>query len=339
VVPGAARPGQPHEAAHGCQRRPATTERLWAALVHRAELVVRAAPVLYPVGASAVSGGGSGEPRSVRTESEGASLSVRIAGSPGSGNVLIAVSGGPGLSSSYMLGLERLASTRFAVVTYDQRGTGRSTQPPLEPANYTLVRHAEDLDSVATSVGAQQVHLFGHSFGGLVVMQYAMLQPDRVQALILMGSGPPTWQGVLDAQLRLRSRVEQLQHEGTIPTELPADAEGQLQAVLPAYFSDPAYSFSPEDGAALQLNEHVSQVAFQAMQGYDLRPGLAALGHKVLILVGADDPFGRPMAEAVRDALPKARAEFAVLERCGHFWHERPDAFFERVGQFLEAPT
>jgi hypothetical protein len=49
-------------------------------------------------------------------------LFARVAGHRESGNVLIAVNGGPGLSSSYMLSLERLAGTELAVITYDQRG-------------------------------------------------------------------------------------------------------------------------------------------------------------------------------------------------------------------------
>ena len=44
-----------------------------------------------------------------------ATLHVRIAGDPDAPNVLIAVHGGPGLSSSYMVSLEQLASQDFAV--------------------------------------------------------------------------------------------------------------------------------------------------------------------------------------------------------------------------------
>ena len=66
------------------------------------------------------------------------SLYTRIAGNVQSGNVLIAINGGPGLSSHYMLGLEDLAGENFAVVTYDQRGVSRSSAPPRDPSNYTF---------------------------------------------------------------------------------------------------------------------------------------------------------------------------------------------------------
>jgi len=68
-----------------------------------------------------------GQDRTV--QASGSTLHVRVAGDPGSGNVLIALHGGPGMSSDYMVSLEQLASAQFAVVTYDQRGTGRSTSP------------------------------------------------------------------------------------------------------------------------------------------------------------------------------------------------------------------
>lgn len=64
----------------------------------------------------------------------GVALYVRVAGNLASGNVLIAIHGGLGMTSDYMLSLEELAGPNLAVVTYDQRGVGRlparrSSQP------------------------------------------------------------------------------------------------------------------------------------------------------------------------------------------------------------------
>ena len=68
-------------------------------------------------------------------------LHARMAGDPKAGNVLIAINGGPGLSSHYMLGLEDLVGPDFAVVTYDQRGVSRSARrrwiPPTIPGPST----------------------------------------------------------------------------------------------------------------------------------------------------------------------------------------------------------
>jgi pimeloyl-ACP methyl ester carboxylesterase len=41
------------------------------------------------------------------------------------------------------------------------------------------------------------------------------------------------------------------------------------------------------------------------------------------------------MAEATQNALSCAEVEFVLLENCGHFWQEQPEAFLERVREFL----
>ena len=96
------------------------------------------------------------------------------------------------MTSDYMLNLEKLAGPDLAVVTYDQRGVGRSSSPPADPSSYTLEKYAEDLEAVREALGADSVHLFGHSWGGIVALRYATLYPEQVRSIILMGSGPPT---------------------------------------------------------------------------------------------------------------------------------------------------
>jgi len=230
------------------------------------------------------------------------------------------------------------------VVTYDQRGTGRSTAAAPDAANYDLLAYAEDLDAVRKAVGAEvagaskRVHLLGHSWGGVVAMHYATVYPERVRSLVLMGSGPPTWVATRDAQALFGRRIQELQRGGVIPKDLPDDSGGQVQAILPAYFSDPTFTFSPNDGDPPQHNQTVNELTWAAIKGYDLTDEVAKLDHRVLILWGEDDPFGLPLAEATRQALTNAEVEFVVLEKCGHFWHECPDEFFSHVRAFLKLP-
>ena len=106
-------------------------------------------------------------------------LVARVAGNLQSRNALIAINGGPGLTSNYMLDLELLAGRDLAVVTYDQRGMGKSSKPlaPGSPASYTLLKYAEDVEAIRQALHVERIHLFGHSFGGIIAMQYAVLYP------------------------------------------------------------------------------------------------------------------------------------------------------------------
>lgn len=258
-------------------------------------------------------------------------LYVRIAGNPESGNVLIAVHGGPGLSSSYMLSLEQLASQEFAVVTYDQRGAGRSSDPS---EGYALLSYVADLEAVRKAVGAKRVHLLGHSWGGLVSMRYATVHPETVRSIILMGSGPPSWEAVLDGQTSQAERILQLQQRGII-----SDRPSALAEILPAYFSDPSFKL-PSELKNLDYDGTAEQLTWSAMQEYDISREVGKLEHRVLILWGEDDPFGLEMAQATKNALSVAEVEFVVLKQCGHFWQECPEEFFRRVQAFLkQAPA
>ena len=266
-----------------------------------------------------------------------------MAGDPASGNVLVALHGGPGMTSDYMLNLEGLAGPDLAVVTYDQRGIGRSSSPPADPGNYTLAKYGQDLDAVREAVGAESIHLFGHSWGGVVAQRYATLYPERVRSIILTGSGPPTWEQTSQCQDAIVQRVIRLVQQGFI-SEHPEPSSREVErGYLPAYFSDPNFRFSADDpGRAPLLDERTAQVSdltWAANANYDLTADLAGLNQRVLNLWGDDNPV-RPIASpAIVAALPNAAVEAVMLSQCGHFWHECPDAFFSRVRAFLGLPT
>lgn len=58
-------------------------------------------------------------PREMTAGNGRVTLHARMAGNPSAGNVLVAIHGGPGMTSTHMLGLEQLAGPELAVVTYD----------------------------------------------------------------------------------------------------------------------------------------------------------------------------------------------------------------------------
>lgn len=266
---------------------------------------------------------------------DGVTLFVRIVGNAASGNALIASNGGPGLTSNYMRSLEALAGSELAVVTYDQRGNGRSTSPDMVAANFELADYAADIEAIRANLAVDQIHLFGHSFGGLVSMAYATRYPQQTRSLILLGSGPPSWEQIQDAFISFSERITALQATGHLPPQL----DDSLEAILPAYFSDPDFTFPVDEaGGVPEQNTAVNELTWQAIIGYDLTADLADLRLPVLILYGVDDPFGLSMAETTRDALVNANVTYVLLDQCGHFWDECPEAAFGAIRPFLNLP-
>lgn len=147
-------------------------------------------------------------------------------------------------SSVDMTSLDKLAGSDFAVVTYDQRGMARSTSPTPHPSSYDLMKYVEDLEAVRKVLHAEKIHLFGHSWGGIVAMRYATVYPERVESMILIGSGPPTWEGLLTAAYGIMLRIQELEEKDIIPKDLPPDSPERQEANFRAYFSDPTFWFS-----------------------------------------------------------------------------------------------
>jgi len=277
--------------------------------------------------------------REITADNNEITLYVRVAGDPASGNVLIAIHGGPGMTSDYMLNLEKLAGSDLAVVTYDQRGVGRSSSPQADPGNYTLEKYAEDLEAVRQAIGVDRVYLFGHSWGGIVAQRYATLYPTHIESMVLMGSGPPTWSQTMQCQDALIQRVIELVKQGII-SENPEPGSPQAEkSILPAYFSDPNFWFSADDPSrAPQIDERTTQVndlTWAANSSYDLTADLAGLNFRVLNLWGENDPVRSIASPAIISALPNADIETIVLNHCGHFWHECPEQFFATMRTFL----
>ena len=78
-----------------------------------------------------------------------------------------------------------LWADRHRVIRYDQRGFGRSPEPD---GPYSLV---DDLVAVLDAAEVESAALAGASRGGNIALASALDRPERVSALVLLGSGLP----------------------------------------------------------------------------------------------------------------------------------------------------
>src|SRR5260370_10382709 len=74
------------------------------------------------------------------------------------------------------------------VVSFDNRGVGRSSQPP---GPYTSSEMAADLKALTTELDLPRFHLLGVSMGGVIAQQHAVAHSDELASLILPNSFAP----------------------------------------------------------------------------------------------------------------------------------------------------
>lgn len=130
----------------------------------------------------------------------------RIVGS-GDRTPVILLHGGPGSASDYLKPLEKLALDR-PVIFYDQLGCGRSDRPEGRDL-WRIERFVEELAQVRRALKLKEVHIYGHSWGTMLAVDYMLTKPEGVKGLVLASPCLSTKRWVEDA----RVFVEQLPYK------------------------------------------------------------------------------------------------------------------------------
>lgn len=137
--------------------------------------------------ARAAAGGVPPADRELRVPVEGGSIYVRVNGDLAAARApLLMLHGGPGGALWQLFPALPLADER-AVILYDQLDSGRSDAPG-NPALWTVDRFASEIDAIRSALGLARLHLFGHSWGGIVAHRYAAGRPKGLLSLVLQGT-------------------------------------------------------------------------------------------------------------------------------------------------------
>jgi pimeloyl-ACP methyl ester carboxylesterase len=233
---------------------------------------------------------------------------------PGSGGTVLLVAGFTGSKEDFAPLLTPLADAGLRAVALDQRGQYESPGPD-DPAQYTVEVLAADVLAVLRRLRAEtdgQLHLLGHSFGGLVTRGAVLAEPAAVDSLTLLGSGPGRLTG---------PRAELLDHLA------PLLAAGGVQLVSDTLeqlaMTDPRRQAVPEPTREFLTTRFLRNNA-AGLQGMadamlaepDRVAELAAAGLPVLVAHGVADDAWTPAAQA--DMARRLGARHEVVDRSVH---------------------
>ncbi|HSN77277.1 MAG TPA: alpha/beta hydrolase [Anaerolineae bacterium] len=70
---------------------------------------------------------------------------------------------------------------QYQIIRYDMRGFGQSDMPTDQP-----YAHADDLKALLDYLGVDAAHVFGHSFGGEIAINFALAYPEPTRSLVLI---------------------------------------------------------------------------------------------------------------------------------------------------------
>jgi proline iminopeptidase len=268
----------------------------------------------------------------------------------GTGRPILVLHGGPDFDHHYLLPeMDRLADS-FRLIYYDQRGRGRSAEG-VRAEDVSVSSDVGDLDRVRNHLGLEFVALLGHSWGGVLAMEYATRHPERVSRLILMNTAPGSaddCQVLREHLLTLRTNeeIEQMQTIAVdaryLAGDLGVEADYYRIHFRPALRSPELLEdvvgrlrthFTEETVLLARAIEHRLYDETWRTAGYDLVPKLTALSIPTLVLRGEHDFIPGAVAGRIAEAMP--RAQLCELAGCGHFVYlDSPDEVHEHITDF-----
>lgn len=237
---------------------------------------------------------------------------------PAAGKIpLVLIHGAGGSHLHWPVELRRLSG--HPVIVLDLPGHGRSQGPGRDE----IADYATAVCELLSSMKLDRVVMGGHSMGGAVAQWMALVQPERVAGLVLIGTG---------ARLRVAP---------ALLNAITSDPQGAVSTIV-------AWSFGPDASAGIR---ELGRVALEdvdpavlygdlvACDRFDIRHRLGEIKAPALVMGATVDRL-MPVrfCEYLAENLPQA--DLQVVEGAGHMLAlERPAEVAEAVQAFMDRLT
>jgi pimeloyl-ACP methyl ester carboxylesterase len=238
--------------------------------------------------------------------------------------------GGPGSAHDALEGLGALAEQGRRVVFYDQLGSGESDRPD-DRSLWTVETFLDQLRSVRERLGLERVHLFGTSWGGMLVLEYAFTRPKGLASLVLNSTptSAPRW------------AVETVRLHSELPLGLDdnqAEAEFRRRHIC---------RLDPEPEVLVRARAKFGLQVYETMWGrneytvtgtlkdWDVTNRLGEIRQPTLITSGRHDECTPTLVEPLHRGI--AGSDWVIFEESAHMSYlEEPERYLQVVGDFLD---
>jgi len=263
----------------------------------------------------------------------------------GPGTPLVVIHGGPGGTSYGLKPWAALGGER-PVIRYDQLGSGKSDHM-TDTALFTLERSIHELQTLRDSLRLSEVHLYGRSWGAMLIEAYMSTNPTGVRSVVLSSPLVTTAQWEQDADSLLRTLPDSVQaviarHETNLTTDSP-----EYDAAAAEYYKryvnrQPRRSPADADSArrtrgTLVYNYMWGPSEFTAtgtLKHFDATAWLRNLRVPTLFLAGEFDEATPASTERFSKLVPGA--EFRIIPNSGHSTeNDNPEALLSTVRDFI----
>jgi 3-oxoadipate enol-lactonase len=256
-------------------------------------------------------------------ESDGERIYYECWGENGEAVVL-----GHGMGGSHAVWYQQVAflSSRYRVITWDQRGFGRSTSVT---GHLGPVPAVDDMVALFDHLGLDSAHVVGQSMGGWSALGFAIDRPERVISLTLAD----TTGGIFTPQIRKTlGDYAGVVASGPPPDQLPLGRHPAVGTQLLEH--DLAQSFLYGQLGSLTEPPSPSTI-MPLLMSTDHTGQVEEIEAPTLFVVGENDPiFPPPLIASAAEHIEGSRV--AIVEDTGHSpYFESADRWNNIVLEFL----
>jgi pimeloyl-ACP methyl ester carboxylesterase len=259
----------------------------------------------------------------------------------GNGYPLLLMHGGPGMDHLAMSPFMPCAD-QFTLVFYDHRCNGRSEGAPVE--SMTWENLTADAEALRQTLGFDKWAVLGHSFGGMVALEYALRYPQSLSHLLLVDTcGDARWvqenapeilarRGYSSGKVQLARRF----FNGDFAPHEMGPAMRKLGSAF--YYRTGPLLLARQVMLGLRMKLRPEALIFgygQLLKGWTVMDRLGEIKVPTLVLAGRGDFQFPPEHQAIlADRVPNAQLE--LIERAGHNAPmERPAEVIQAVRRFM----
>ena len=260
---------------------------------------------------------------------------------------VLALHGGPGFTHEYLESLEDfLPGAGYELYYYDQLGCGNSDHPD-DDSLWTVARYRREVEEVRAGLGLTDFVLYGHSWGGMLAQEYALIHGRHLKAVVIS-----------DMTASIESYVAHInQLRKKLPAEVRAvmdryEAKGEYGA--PEYqevLMDQVYRrhicrLDPWPEPMMRSFAHANEKIYNLMQGpseftvtgnfknWNRWADLHKINVPTLLIVGRYDTMSRDDIERMGRLIPRSRV--TVCDNGSHCCHfDDQETYFKHLLGFL----
>jgi proline iminopeptidase len=265
---------------------------------------------------------------------------------------LLLLNGGPGATHEYFECMESfLPAEGIEFIYYDQLGCGNSDNPK-DTSMWDLPRYVEEVEQVrkALNLSKDDFYLLGHSWGGILAMEYALKYQQNLKGLIIsnMMASAIDYDKYADEVLAKQLKPEVLAEIRQIEAKKDYSNPRYMELLMPNFYAEHILRM-PLDQWAEPVNRSfakINQSLYVTMQGpsefglsgklenWDVKSRLKTLTIPTLVVGGTHDTMDPEHMKWMSKEIPKGSF---LLCSGGHMamWDEQ-ETYMKGLIQFLK---